>query len=201
METQNLYSLVSKYVGGDRFINSLQSYLARNGRLTPRQSECAAKFFNVAVSPTVAPQTEDKPFPVPQVFSKSKGDVMTIRKHFANKKAKELGYKVFFRTVIIEEVLAETPRAIQVKVSFSSKLSTYCHCCGLNLDTEVSKATGVGAVCAKKYLGIKRVTLADAPMVLARIEEETKALGITPAIWIPKSQMLSKADQILFGKE
>jgi Family of unknown function (DUF6011) len=201
METQNIYSLISNYNGYSNFIKSLRSQLNYKGNLSPRQLECATQFFNAATSPAVAPQTEDKPFPVPQTFSKAKGDVMTIRKHFANKKAKELGYKVFFRTVVVEEVLAETPRAIQVKVSFSSKLSTYCVCCGLNLDTEVSKATGVGAVCAKKYLGIKRVTLADAPMVLARIEEETKALGITPAIWIPKSQMLTKADQILFGKE
>lgn len=197
----NIYSLINNYNGYSNFIKSLRSQLNYKGSLSPRQLECATQFFNKADSPMVNLQTNEAPFPVPQVFSKAVGDVMTIRKHFANKKAKELGYKVFFRTVVVEEVLAETPRAIQVRVSFSSKLSTYCVCCGLNLDTEISKATGVGAVCAKKYLGIKRVTLADAPMVLAKIEEETKALGITPAIWIPKSQMLTKADQILFGKE
>lgn len=197
----NIYTLISNYNGYNNFIKSLRSQLTYKGNLSPRQLECATQFFNKADSPMVSLQTNEAPFPVPQVFTKAVGDVMTIRKHFANKKAKELGYKVFFRTVVVEEVLAETPRAIQVRVSFSSKLSTYCVCCGLNLDTEVSKATGVGAVCAKKYLGIKRVTLADAPMVLAKIEEQTKALGITPPIWIPKSQMLTKADQILFGKE
>jgi len=197
--TQNIYSLIRNYNGSSGFICSLYQQLAYKGSLSPKQLECAARYFNVPHSPVAALQTANEPVPV--VFSKQKGDKLTIRKFFANAKAKELGYKVFFRNVIVEEVLAETKKAIQVRVSFDSKLSTYCICCGLNLDTEISKATGVGAVCAKKYLGLKRVSIADAPFVLARIEEETKALGITVPIWIPKSQMLSKADQILFGKE
>lgn len=190
----NVYSLLSNYNGTNAFINSLK-YQASYKSLSPKQIECAAKFFGLSTE-------QELNVPVqPKVFTYKKGDALTIRKHFANVKAKELNMKVFFRNVIVEEVLDETKRAVQIKVSFSSKLTTYCHCCGLNLDTEISKATGIGPVCIKKYLGFKRVTMADAPAILVKLEEETKALGTTEAIWIPKSQIVTKAEQVLFGTE
>jgi hypothetical protein len=198
MENQvNLNKLISEYNGHNSFMNSLKSQLMIRGSLSPKQMECAGRFFNVSGSSEVVSVAAT----LPKTYSFAKGDKVMVRKWFANNKAKELGLKVFFRGLIIEEVLNETSKAVLVSVSFNSKLSTYCHCCGLNLDTEISKATGVGAVCAKKYLGIKRVTLADAPAILAKIEEECKIAGIIKSIWIPKSQMVSKAEQILFDKE
>lgn len=198
---QNLNQLILGYNGHNGFINSLRGQLQVKGYLSARQMECAGRFFNVSNSPVVAVATQPATEVSPKSFSMAKGDKIMIRKWFANNKAKELGLKVFFRGLIIEEVLAETPRAIMVKVSFNSKLSTYCHCCGLNLDTEISKATGIGPVCAKKYLGFKRVSLADAPSILAKVEEECKIAGIIGPIWIPKRQMVTRAEQILFDKE
>jgi hypothetical protein len=202
MEVQNVKQLVHNYTGTDKFILSLKNFLYFKGYLSERQIFYAKKYFdNSAPVVTVNPNTVTvESEPVKPTYSMEKGQRVTIRKHFANNKAKELGYKVFFRNLIIEEVHAESRKAIEVTVSFDSKLSTYCHCCGLNLDTEVSQATGIGPICAKKYFGFKRVTMADAPAILARIEEETKALG-TVRIWVPKSQFITKAEQILFNKE
>ena len=209
---QNLNQLILSYNGYNSFIKSLRSQLQFKGYLSPRQLECAQSFFKGSNSPVAALSIQthglgksasvtDLNQPSPKAFSMAKGDKIMIRKWFANNKAKELGLKVFFRGLIIEEVVAETPRAMLVKVTFNSKLSTYCHCCGLNLDTEISKATGIGPVCAKKYLGFKRVSMADAPAILAKVEEECKIAGVIGPIWIPKKQMVSKAEQILFDKE
>lgn len=191
MEYQSVYSAITNYQGYNGFMLSLKRQLMIKGTLSVRQLTCAGQFFGLKTE-TISETPNSK------TFSFNKGDKITIKKWFANQQAKGLKLRIFFRNLIIEEVISETNKAIQVKVSFNSKITTYCHCCGLNLDNEVSKAMGIGPVCAKKYFGFKKVSLTDAMAVLTKIEEEAKIAGVIGPIWIPKSQILSKAEQILF---
>lgn len=189
---QAIYPQIRAYNGYNKFILSLRGQLLAKGFLSDKQVSAAQSFFGVAQLQTeaVAPQ-----------FTYKAGDELMVRKWFAQGKAKELSLQYFFRNVIVDEVLAETPKAIQVKVRFNDKVTTSCHLCGLGLDTEISKATGIGPVCAKKKLGFKRVTMADAGAILAKVTEEARIAGTIGPIWIPKSQIVSKAEQVLFEKE
>lgn len=190
MNTQ-VKQLVTDYNGSNSFMNSLRYQLLRKGSLSERQVTAAEQFFNICVN---APQ------PQPTTFTRKSGDEITIRKWYAQVKGKDLGIGIFFRNLILEEVLNETPKAIQVKVRFNSKITNCCHICGLGLDNEISKACGIGPVCAKR-LGFKRVTLKDAGAILAKIQEEAQIAGVIGPLWIPKSQIVSLAEQILFEKD
>jgi hypothetical protein len=193
----DVLKLVVAYLGHNSFMNSLKSQAQRYGRLSPRQLECAERFFqdNGELASPLPQQVS-----VPKSYSYAIGEHITIRKWFANAKANELGLQFFFRNLIVESVEAETAKAVLIKVRFNSKVATCCHICGLNLDNEISQACGIGPVCAKR-LGFKRVTMSDAAAVLARVEEESKIAGVIGPIWIPKRQLLSKAEQVLFDKE
>jgi hypothetical protein len=184
-----IFKQILNYKGPNKFMNSLRRQLTVKGTLSNKQVAAAESFFNVAkVKAEVAPR-----------FTYKKGDEITVRKGFAQGKAKKLNLQYFFRNLIIDEVLCETPKAVHVKVRFNDKVTTCCHMCGLGLDTEISKATGVGPVCAKK-LGFKRVSMADAGAILAKVTEEARNAGIIE-LWLPKSQIVSKAEQVLFKKE
>lgn len=189
--------LVVNYLGHNSFMNSLKSQAQRYGKLSPRQLACAERFFQDN-GELAAPVTEQ--VSVPKTYSYAIGENITIRKWFANAKAAELGLQFFFRNLIVEGVEAETARAVLVKVRFNSKVATCCHICGLNLDNEISQACGIGPVCAKR-LGFKRVTMNDAAAIIARVEQEAQIAGIVGPIWIPKRQIVTKAEQILFDKE
>jgi len=117
-----------------------------------------------------------------------KGDRVELKKWIANTLADEKGMAFFFRNIKVEEVLRETSKAVEIKTSFVSDVATTCHCCGRDLDNDISRAVGVGAVCAKKYLGIKRPTMKNAKEILAKIDEEAKNAGVLK-VWIPKSQI------------
>ncbi len=150
----NTIQNIQNYTGNNRFMLSLQSQLISKGRLSDRQLAAADNFFG-----------NNGAGPVVQAFTYKTGDEITIRKWFAQGKMKELNLQFFFRNLIVDEVLAETAKAVQVKVRFNSRITTCCHICGLGLDNEISKACGIG------------------PM------------------WLPKSQIVSKAEQVLFEKE
>lgn len=186
----NTFQMILNYKGSNSFMRSLQRQAMYKGShgLSVKQIEAANRFFNMSVEP------------VSKQFTYKPNDEITIRKWFANNKMKELNLKLFFRNLVIEEVLNETDRAVQVKVRFNSKITTCCHICGLNLDNEISKACGIGPVCAKR-LGFKRVTIADAGAILQKIKEEAQIAGVIGPIWVPKSQIMSKAEILLFEKE
>lgn len=184
----NIYQQISNYNGYNKFIISLRGQLLTKGSLSDKQINAAQSVFKTSLAPieTIAPK-----------FTYKTDDELMVRKWFAQVKAKELKLQYFFRNIIIVEVLAETSKAIQVKLRFNDKVTTVCHLCGLGLDTEVSKATGIGPVCAKR-LGFKRVTLNDASAILAKVTDEAKIAGTIGPIWLPKSQIISKAEQVLF---
>lgn len=184
----NTFQMILEYNGNNNFMLSLKNQATFKGHLTDRQMSAADKFFNNTIDSK------------PKEFTYKPNQEITVRRWFAQSKSKETGIKIFFRNLILEEVLAETVKAIQVRVRFNSKIATCCHICGLGLDNEISKACGIGPVCAKR-LGFGRVSLSDAGAILAKIEEEAKIAGVIGPIWIPKSQIMSKMEQVLFEKE
>lgn len=91
-----------------------------------------------------------------------------------------------YRNIVIKEVVAETAKAVQIKLEFFGGIGRNCHVCGAELDTEISRACGIGPVCAKN-MGLPRPTLANATQVLAMVENLAKNLGEIGPVWIPKS--------------
>lgn len=187
--SQTLYAKVNNYRGQNNFMNSLRNQYLKYGRLSPKQLACAEKFFDNSAKPLV------------KEFSRKAGEKITIKKWLARRTADKLKMPFFFRNLIIEEVTNETSRAIEVKVRFNSQIATCCHICGRGLDNEISKATGIGPVCASKYLKVKRPTLENANEIIAKIEEEAKNAGVVGPLWIPKSQIITQAEQVLYGVE
>jgi hypothetical protein len=113
------------------------------------------------------------------------GALITISKTIANKKAEEFNMAYFFRNLVVVETHRETFKAVQLTVKFQSDITTTCHICGRNLSCEVSKATGIGPVCAEK-LGFKRPTLKDSVKILQSVEKLVKQVGDIGPLWIPK---------------
>lgn len=115
------------------------------------------------------------------------GDEVEINKWVVGKIKKQLNLPFFFRHLEITEVLHETQRAVKVKVKFITKIGSNCHCCGLPLDCEISRACGIGPVCAK-HLGLNRAKLGDAKAILERIEQIAKEVGEVGPVWLPKAK-------------
>ena len=97
----------------------------------------------------------------------------------------------FFRTLEVVKINKEGIKGIEAQVKFYTELCGQCHLCGKPLTDEFSKKTGVGPVCAKKKLGIKRTTSnhADIEIAIAKIKEVAANIGIIGPIFIPKSQI------------
>lgn len=100
---------------------------------------------------------------------------------------------MFFRNLKVEEVSGETARAYQVKVSFSSRAFVCCNVCGRPLDNAISRATGIGPVCADK-LGIPRPTLETAEETLKHLDSIAASQGSIGPFWLPKSQMTTESE-------
>lgn len=182
----NTIEQVRVYNGQNSFMLSLRSNLNRWGKLSPKQLAAAEKFL----APKPAPKTED--------FTYKAGDKINITKWLSRTLAKQNNMEYFFRNLVVEECHAESIKAIQVSFRFDSEVTSSCHCCGRGLDNEISKATGVGPVCAKKYLKMKRVSMDNAQEILDKIEEEARSAGVFKSIWIPKSQLRTTAQRVLF---
>ncbi len=109
-----------------------------------------------------------------------------LKRWFAGSLKKEFQATVFFRRLDVMEVHAVTPRAVQVTFGFSKDVAQDCNICGRVLETEVSRATGIGPTCCK-HLGIERKSQTDATAILMALEATVAAFG-TRKCWIPKSQ-------------
>jgi hypothetical protein len=170
--TQEAKDFIRDYQGHSNFFLSLKKQSEEKGYLTEKQIGCINRHLESTKK------------------SELSGQEITIKTWIARQLADEFNMPFFFRNLKIKEVHRETQRALNVTVGFVSKIATKCHCCGRDLDNEISKATGVGPVCAKKYLGIKRPSLANAKEILAKIDEEAKNAGEIGPFWLPKSQIL-----------
>jgi len=171
------------YSGPNHFFLSLQAQYLRFGKLTDRQTEFV----------TTAWQRE-KMVASPSLKT---GDGIEIKAWLARAIAEEFqtipveGDKpVAFRNLDIVAFHRETEKALYLTVRYSSKICQRCHVCGKELDTEVSRACGIGPVCAKR-LGFKRAGVEDAQAIVAKMEEISEDIGDIGPRWIPKSQVVS----------
>jgi hypothetical protein len=110
-----------------------------------------------------------------------------VKSWFAGQLRQKLDASHAFRRIDVTAVLRETPRAVQIEGYFNTNVASNCYCCGRVLTTEISKASGIGPVCAQKA-GVPRVSLGDAPAVLEFMNALAKRMGQFET-WIPKSQI------------
>jgi hypothetical protein len=127
---------------------------------------------------------------VQKEYSIKVGQRIEIKAWIARRLAADLGREFFFRNLEVTTVHNETAKAFQVSVKFVAQIVTSCHVCGRDLDTDVSRATGIGPVCADK-IGLPRPTLVTAQETLASIDALCNQIGAVGPIWIPKSQIKS----------
>lgn len=122
---------------------------------------------------------------IDKVYSES-GDVIVETKHLSSYFSGEFKVKYFFRTLKIVEVLDESAVALNLRVKIHTEVSGNCHLCGKTLTDEFSQKTGIGPVCAKKYLGIKNGSTED---TVKKIKEIAQSYGEIGPVVIPKSQI------------
>lgn len=124
----------------------------------------------------------------PFQYSYVKGDEIEITAWVAKQIGKEKKIETVFRNLKITEIDGESNKAIKVKIEFVSKIAACCHVCGAPLDNEVSLATGIGPVCARK-IGLPRPTMSNAKLILEELEKYAKTIGEIGPIWLAKSQI------------
>lgn len=129
----------------------------------------------------------------PDNFTFQPGEKIEITKGIAksiqqNEQQKGRELPVVFRNLQIERVRRETAKAILVDVRFVAEVVRSCHVCGMPLDTEVSRACGIGPVCAKR-IGFERPHKADASDILRHVERFANDIGVLEEIWLPKSRI------------
>lgn len=91
-----------------------------------------------------------------------------------------------YRNITINKVEAETAKAVRIRFEFYGGIGRNCHVCGAALDTEISRACGIGPTCAKK-MGLPRPNANNASIILAQIEEIAGSFGEIGPVWVPKS--------------
>ncbi len=164
------------------FFNSLLSQYETKGFLSERQLAAIDRAMIEASQPKT-----------PKTFSMSQGQRIEVKAWLARRLQADLRMDFFFRDLEVVTVQNETLKAYHVTVKFVSQVVTNCHICGRDLDTEISRATGIGPVCADR-LGIARPTLANANDTLKAIDELCSKIGSVGPIWIPKSQIKTGSD-------
>lgn len=158
-------------------------------------------YQNTSVDPYVStfgrdcPKTSFTPPKVRQAFDFHEGDQLELSGYQANYIQKQLGMDLFFRNIELVEVIDENKKYVEAKFKFISTIAQSCHCCGRSLEDEVSVSSGVGPVCAKKYLGLKKVTKADAAIIMARIDELSNEIGVVGPVRIYKNRIKTRLEK------
>lgn len=169
------------YQGTFPFYLSLRQQFESRGTLSDKQIEALTRAVQRDEKPSV-----DRATPT-ETRTLRAGDGLEIRAWLARSIAAEFNHELAFRNLRITAVHRETAMAWQVSFRYVSKICNNCHLCGKELDTEISRACGVGPTCAKK-LGFKRATLADAGKILEAMEAAASSIGELGPRWLPKSQ-------------
>lgn len=116
------------------------------------------------------------------------GKVFEISSWLAKKIQEQADTTIAYRNLFITKVKRETARAYQVDATYFSGISVTCGVCGRILDNAISKATGIGPICASR-LGLARPTLEKAQETIKELTNIMKAQGELKGIWIAKSQI------------
>lgn len=161
------------------FYSSLLSQYEKNGFLSEKQIAAVEKAILAKSMPKTATE---------RVFSIQPAQRIEIKAWIARRLQADLNLSFFFRNLEVAEILSESHKAYHVKVKFVSQIVTSCHICDKELDTDISRATGIGPVCAKK-MGLPRPSLETADQTLRSIDALCAQIGVVGPIWIPKSQI------------
>lgn len=186
---------IAEYRGTNNFLLSLQAQSEREG-LSPNQISRVRENMQQEQPMFQALQghMSEREWCRQQQFSFQPGDQVEIKHFIAKRIAEENKVPHAFRNLEIVEIFRESAKAIQVRIKYVSKIATSCHLCGQPLDTEISRACGIGPVCAEK-LGFKRPKLADAALILAELEKLAQQIGVLGPVWLAKSQIVDTAHQ------
>jgi hypothetical protein len=191
---------IAVYNGTNSFLLSVQAQYRKDGGLSPAQINRIQENMRQE-QPVFQGIVPPRPYPAPRPqFSVKPGDQLEIKHFVAQRIAQEQDIRltpespavIAFRNIEVVEVLRESEKAIQVRIRYISKIASHCHLCGMALDTEISRACGIGPTCAGK-LGFKRPKVADAAAILAKMEEVAQRIGVIGPVWLPKSQIVDTA--------
>jgi hypothetical protein len=116
------------------------------------------------------------------------GAIMEVTKWYAGVFKEKNNTQFAYRNLRVIKVFRETQNAYLVDAEFFSGIASACGVCGRQLDNDISRATGIGPICAEK-LGMKRPTMETAKEVVKHLESMSKAQGVFTQQWIPKSQI------------
>lgn len=116
------------------------------------------------------------------------GAIFEVSKWYSMQFKENHNTQYAFRNLKILKVKAESAKAYLVDAEFFSGIASCCGVCGMQLNNDISRATGIGPVCAGK-IGLPRPTMAKAKMIVAELESLSKAQGTFRDVWVPKSQI------------
>jgi hypothetical protein len=114
--------------------------------------------------------------------------VLEVSKWYAGVFKENNNTNYAFRNIEVINVYRETEKAIQVDAKFFGGIASSCGACGRELNNDISRATGIGPICAAK-MGFPRPTMENAKDIVKKLEEASKAEGTFKGVWIPKSQI------------
>lgn len=116
------------------------------------------------------------------------GMVFEVKRWIANKIKEEQNTAFLFRNFRVLKVKRETAKAFQIDAEFFSGIASTCGICGAELSNDISRATGIGPICAGR-MGLDRPSMKNAKEIVAQMEAVSKAQGTFKDVWIPKSQI------------
>ena len=122
------------------------------------------------------------------------GQIVEVKAWYARAFKQQHNTEFAYRNIKILKVHRETFKALQVDIEFFGGIATSCGCCGRPLDNAISKACGIGPICAVK-IGLPRPTLESAKETLEALNKKAHSLGQFHSIWIPKSQIIGNEQE------
>jgi hypothetical protein len=126
-----------------------------------------------------------------ETFTLPVGERIEIGRGLANALKKKLHMKAFFSNLEIVQVRNENKFGYRVDIRFVSGICQNCHFCGKDLDVPISKASGIGPVCAKQYLAVRPTEL-TAEKIIALIDKYCQTVGVVENVWIPKDKIKAR---------
>lgn len=182
---KNIVAFLEENQDNDFYASLLAQY-DRKGFLSERQLQCVER----AIEERERRATRAAPVKA----SIDLGQIIEIKTWLAKRLQNELHMDFFLRNLEVTQVVAETAKAYQMKVKFVSRIACNCHVCGRALDNEISKAVGIGPVCAEK-IGLSRPSLSDAQRTIDELESLCRKIGEIGPLWVPKSQIKLKVQE------
>lgn len=184
--TPELLEWLKAYKGNTSFYHSLYKQWLERGWLSALQQTRIGE----AMEREIQARPDHKPFQPKEFVNPTypNGTAVEVKKWLAERIAKDMGLEVAYRNIEILQTFNESAKAVQIQFKLSPKAGRRCSVCGNALDTDISRATGIGPVCAKR-LHIARYTKGSAQEILKEIETRINALPSYGPLWVPRSQI------------